>query len=90
MLAAKNLPASEGNVGDPGSVSGSKRSTGGGHDYPFQHSGLENLTDSGVWRATVYRVVESDTTGALSVHAHDLVQFLHVNWLLLFPPHCFI
>ena len=61
VLVVKNLPASEGNVRDSGSVSGLKRSSGGGHDYPFQYSCLENLMGSGAWRATVHRVANSRT-----------------------------
>ena len=31
------------NVGDPGSIPGLGRTPGGGHGYPLQNSGLENL-----------------------------------------------
>ena len=34
---------------------------GGGHGNPFQYSSLENPTDRGAWRATVYRVAKSQT-----------------------------
>ena len=33
------------NAGNPGSISGSRRSTGEGIGYPFQYSGLENSMD---------------------------------------------
>ena len=33
------------NAGDPGSISGSGRSPGGGNDYPLQYSCLENAMD---------------------------------------------
>ena len=44
----KNLPT---NVGDPGSVPGSGRSSGEGSANPFQYSCLENPMDQGVWQA---------------------------------------
>ena len=50
------------NAGDLGSVPGSGRSPGGGHDNLLQYSCLENHMDGGTWWATVYRVAELDTT----------------------------
>ena len=47
------------NAGDPGSVSGSGRSRGGGNGNPLQHSCLENPMDRGAWWATVHRVAKS-------------------------------
>ena len=38
----KNLPANAGNVRDAGSISGSARSLGGGHNNPLQYFCLEN------------------------------------------------
>ena len=43
----KNLPASVGDIRDPGSIPGSGRSLGGGHGNPLQYSRLENPTDRG-------------------------------------------
>ena len=43
-------------AGDPGSIPGSGRSTGEGNGKPLQYSCLENPTDRGAWRATVYGV----------------------------------
>ena len=37
------------NEGDPGSISGSGRSPGGGNGNPFQYSSLENPMDRGAW-----------------------------------------
>ena len=54
----KNPPA---NTGDTGSISGSGRSPGGGHDNPFQYSRLENPMDRGTWWATVHKVAKSQT-----------------------------
>ena len=60
-LLVKNLPASEGNAGDTGSIRGSGRSPGGGNGNPLQYSCLENPVDRGVWRATVHGVAKSRT-----------------------------
>ena len=48
--AVKNPAA---NAGDAGSIPGSGRSHGGGHDNPLQYSCLENLMDRGAWQATI-------------------------------------
>ena len=50
------------NVGDPGSIPESGRSSGEGNGKPFQYSCLENSMDRGVWWATVHGVAESDMT----------------------------
>ena len=57
----KNPPANEGNTGDKGSIPGSGRSPGGGHDIPLQYSCLENPMDRGAWQATVRGVAKSWT-----------------------------
>ena len=57
----KNLPANAGNVRDAGSISGSARSLGEGHNNPLQYSCLENPMDRGAWQATVHRVAKSWT-----------------------------
>ena len=38
-----------GDVGDMGSIPGLRRSPGGGHGNPLQHSCLENPIDRGTW-----------------------------------------
>ena len=63
----KNSPARAGDAGDAGSVPGSGRSPGGGHDNPLQYSCPENSMDRGIWRSIVRKsqwagVTESDTT----------------------------
>ena len=60
----KNSPANAGAAREEGSIPGSGRSTGGGHDNPLQYSCLENPMDRGVWWATLYRVTELDVTKA--------------------------
>ena len=52
----KNMPA---NAGDPGSISGSGRSPGGGPGNPLQDSYLENPMVRGAWRAKVHGAVKS-------------------------------
>ena len=47
------------NAGDPGSISGSGRSPGGGHGNLLQYSCLENPMDTGAWRAAVHGVTKS-------------------------------
>ena len=61
-LLVKKPPANAGDITDTGSIPGSERSPGGGHDNPVQYSCLENPKDRGAWRATAHRVAESDTT----------------------------
>ena len=43
----KNLPAKAGDVGDTGSIPGSRRSPGGGNSNSLQYSYLENPMDRG-------------------------------------------
>ena len=45
VLAVKNLPTNAGDLGDVGSISGSGRSRGGGHDSALQCSCSENPLD---------------------------------------------
>ena len=45
VLVVKNPPLSAGDIRDVGSVPGSGRSSGGGHDNPIQWSCLENPLD---------------------------------------------
>ena len=49
------------NAVDPGSISGSGRSSGEGNGNPFQYSCLENSMDKGAWQATVHWVAKSQT-----------------------------
>ena len=57
-LVVKNPPANAGDRREAGSVPGSGRSPGGGHDNPLQYSCLENSMDRGVWWATVHGVAK--------------------------------
>ena len=49
------------NAGGLSSIPGSGRSPGEENSNPLQYSGLENPMDGGACRATVHRVVESQT-----------------------------
>ena len=57
----KNLPANAGDIRDTGSISGSGKSLGGGHDNPVQYSCLENPMDRGACQATVHEIAKSQT-----------------------------
>ena len=50
------------NVGDPGLIPGSGRSSGEGNCSPLQYSCLENPMDRGAWQGTVYRVALKSQT----------------------------
>ena len=52
--------ASAYNVGEPGSIPGSKRSPGEGNGNPLQYSCLENPMDGGAQQATVHGVAKSN------------------------------
>ena len=54
--AVKNPPL---NAGDMGSVPGSRISPEEGNSNSLQYSCLENLVDTGPWRATVHGVIKS-------------------------------
>ena len=56
--SGKNLPANAGDIRDAGSIPGSERSPGSGHDNPLQYSCLENPMDK---EATVRGVTNSQT-----------------------------
>ena len=62
-LVIKNPLANAGDrdVRDAGSISGSGRSSGGGHSNPLHCSCLESLMDRGAWWATDHRVSKSPT-----------------------------
>ena len=60
-LAVKNPPANAGDIKDVGSIPGSGRSPGGGHDDPLQYSCLEKPMDRAAWWATVHGVSQSQS-----------------------------
>ena len=67
------------NVGDLGSIPGSRRSPGEGNGNPLQYSCLENPIDGGAWWAVGRK--ESDTTEQLHFH------FFTLSYLALRPAH---
>ena len=64
VLVVKNLSANVGDLRDAGLISGSGRSSGGGHGNSLQYPCLENPMDRGVLWASTHRVAESDMTEA--------------------------
>ena len=62
VLVRKNPPANAGDLRDPGSIPGSRRSPGGEQGNPLQYSCLQNPMDRGAWWAIVHRAAELDTT----------------------------
>ena len=60
-LVVKNPPANAGDIRDMSLISGSGRSSGGGHGNTLQYSCLDNPMDRGAWWATVHRVAKSQT-----------------------------
>ena len=62
-----NSPPANVSVREAGSIPGSGRSPGGGHDNPLQYSCLENPMDRGVWWATFHSV--HTPLECLSMHA---------------------
>ena len=55
-----SLPMDDlGDAGDLSSISGSRRSPGGGNGDPIQNPCLENLMDRGAWWATIHGVTKS-------------------------------
>ena len=58
----KNPPFDAGDTRDMSLILGFGRSPGGGNGSPLQCCCLENLIDSGAWRATDHGVAELDTT----------------------------
>ena len=58
----KNSSASAGDVGDMGSIPGSRRFPGGGNGYPPTPVFLPGKFHGEAWRATVHRVAKNHTT----------------------------
>ena len=56
----KSSTANAGDLRDMGLIPGWGRSPKGGDGNPLQHSCLENLMDRRAWKATVYRIAESE------------------------------
>ena len=65
----KNLPVTEEDAGDSGSIPGSGRSPGEGNVSALQYSCLGNPMDRGARWATIHGVTKSWTQ--LNEHAHE-------------------
>ena len=72
VIGGSDAKASACNAGDPGSISGFRRSPGEGHGYPLQSSCLENLMDRGYsswdWKERVTHT-----------HTHTHTQYTAAN-----------
>ena len=68
-----NLPAA---TGDAGSIPGSGRITGGGHNKALQYSCLENPMDREALGPTVHRVANS-LTGLKQLSTHACNDYFH-------------
>ena len=76
----KESDCSEGDEGDPGSISESGRSPGGGNGSPLQHSHLGNPMDRGPWQATVHRVAEWDAAEQLHTTGSECEFCYYIPW----------
>ena len=68
----KNPPAKAGDTIDMGSISGSERSSGGGHGNTPQYSCLEDPMERGAWQTTVHKVKKRRTQ---SNYAHTRAHY---------------
>ena len=57
----KESTCNAGDIRGVGSIPGSGRSPGGGHDNQLQYSCLENPMDRGAWKVTVQKLAKSRT-----------------------------
>ena len=57
----KNLPASEGDTRDAGSIPGLGRSPGVGNGNPHQYSCLKNSMDRGAWKTLMLEKIKGKT-----------------------------
>ena len=72
-LVVKNLCANVGDIREEGSIPGSRRSLGRGHDNPLQYSWLENPMNRRAYWAIVHSVPKSWTwLKQLCMHAFRL------------------
>ena len=83
---SSEVKASAWNVGDPGSISGSKRSPGEGHGNSLQYSCLKNPMDRGAWWATDHGVTRVGPDLATSTFSHIITEvntsYYNINTLL--------
>ena len=70
-LVVNNPPANIGNVRDMGLILGLGRSPEERHGNPLQYSCLENLMDTGAWRAAVQGVAKSHSCSISLVNEYS-------------------
>ena len=70
------------NSRDLGSIPGSGRSPGGGHDNPLQHSCLENPVDRGWWSLGTHRVEHDQSDLTHSRHTEGFISKVSLGELL--------
>ena len=85
-LVIKNPPANAGNVRGTGSIPGSGRSLGGGHDNQLHYSCLENPMERRAWWATVHGVAKSWTLlkQLSTVHHRKNIYFCFLDYTKAF------
>ena len=75
MLVLKSPAANAEAIRDAGSISGSGRSPGGGHENALQCSCLENPMDRRAWQAIVHRDAQSQTQlKRLSTYIYKIIK----------------
>ena len=85
VIVVKNQPAHAGDTKDLGSVSWLGRSPRREHCNPTQFSCLENLMDTGAWKAMVQRIAKS-WTRLKQRSTHAQLSTLFSNNCLLYNP----
>ena len=81
FLGGSDSKESTCNVGDSGSVPGSRRSPGEGNSYPLQYSCLEKLIRRGVWQGySPWGHKKHDRTKQLAL----LLTYWHYKMLLAY------
>ena len=76
-MSQLSLVVNAGDIRDVGLIPGLGRSPGGGHGNPLQYSCQQNPTGRGAWRATIHRVVKSDTSSPWTHTERRYHAYLH-------------
>ena len=90
VLVAKNLPANIADIRDAGLTSGLGRSPGAGNGYPVQYSCLKNPIGRRTWRATVHRVVKTQTwLKQINMHTHiEKGEYIYISRFVHIKSYC--
>ena len=81
FCGGSEVKASACNVGDLGSIPGSRRYPGEGNGNPLQYSFLENPMDGGAWWATVHGVAKSRTRLSDFTLLHFSILAWEIPWM---------